>query len=153
MSLTIEEFDIKELTARPLGGKLIHGLKTVNFYYGDHKRVPNVRVKGIMKVTKGKFRHMLKIDLNEESEEFFKSVEDQLRILAGGYLIKKPWDFKFPSREYGPFRVIHCKIYSSCQLVNLKLGELFRGYCEMKPYHTFSGKTKGITLVANKIVR
>ena len=67
-----------------------------------------------MKVTKGKFGCMLEIDLNEETEEFFKSLEDQLRILPGSYLNEKPLDFKFPSREYGPFRVIHCKIYSSC---------------------------------------
>ena len=95
----------------------------------------------------------MEIDLNEESEEFFNSLDNQLRILAGSYLNEKPWDFKFASREYGPFRVIHCKIYSSCQLVNMKVGESFRGYCEMRPYHAFSGKTKRITLAANKIVR
>ena len=56
MSLMIEEFDINELRARPLGGKLLYGMKTVNFYYGDdHRRVPNIRVKGRMKVVKGKF--------------------------------------------------------------------------------------------------
>ena len=56
MSLMIEEFDINELRARPLGGKLLHGMKTVNFYYrDDHKRVPNIRVYGGMKVVKGKF--------------------------------------------------------------------------------------------------
>ena len=152
MALTIEEFDINELTARPLGGKLVHGMKTINFYYRDHKRVPNVRVKGRMKVTKGKFGCMLEIDLNKESEEFFKSLEDQLRILAGSYFNEKPWDFKFTSREYGPFCIIHCKIYSSCQLVSVKVGESFLGYCEMRPYHAFFGKTKGITLITNKIV-
>ena len=48
--------DINELRARPLGGKLLHGIKTVNFYYGDdHKRVPNIRIFGGMKVVKGKF--------------------------------------------------------------------------------------------------
>ena len=42
----IEEFDINELRTRPLlVGKLLHGMKAVNFYYGDdHKRVPNIRV-------------------------------------------------------------------------------------------------------------
>ena len=56
MSLMIEEFDINELRARPLGGKLLHGMKTINFYYGDdHPRVPNIGVYGRMKVTKGKF--------------------------------------------------------------------------------------------------
>ena len=131
MSLMIKEFDI----------------------IGDRKRVPDVQVKRRMKVTKGKFGCMMEINLNEESEEFFNSLDNQIRILAGSYLNEKPWDFKFPSREYGPFRVIHCRIYSSCQLVNMKVGESFRGYCEMRPYHAFSGKTKGITLAANKIVR
>ena len=43
MSLMIEEFDINELRAGPLGGKLLHGMKTVNFYYGDdQKRVPDI---------------------------------------------------------------------------------------------------------------
>ena len=106
-----------------------------------------------MKVTKGKFGRTLEIDLNEESEEFFKLLEDHLRILAGSYLNEKPWDFKFPSREYGPFHVIHCKTYSSCQLVNVKVGESFFGYCEMRLYNAFSGKTKGITLITNKIVQ
>ena len=76
--LTIEEFEISELTAGPLGGKLVHGMRTVNFYYSDGcKRVPNIQVKGRIRVTKGKFSCMLEIDLNEESEEFFKSLEDQ----------------------------------------------------------------------------
>ena len=154
MSLIIEEFDINELRARLLGGKLLHGMKTVNFYYGDdHKRVPNIQVKRRMKVTKGKFGQFLELDLNEESEEFFKSLEDQLRILAGSYLNEKPWDFKFPSREYSPFSVIHRKIYSSCQLVNVKVGESFHSYCEMRQYQAFCGKTKGITLVTSKIVQ
>ena len=89
--------NINKLSARPLGGKLVHEMKTVNFYYGDHKRVPNIQVKGRMRVTKGKFGHVLEIDLIEESEEFFKLLEDQLRILAGSYLNEKPWNFKFSS--------------------------------------------------------
>ena len=54
MSLTIKEFDINELRAGL--GKPLHGIKTVNFYYGDdRRRVPNIRVYGRMKVAKGKF--------------------------------------------------------------------------------------------------
>ena len=34
----IEQFDINELRARPLGGKLLLGMKTVNFYHGDDKK-------------------------------------------------------------------------------------------------------------------
>ena len=106
-----------------------------------------------MKVVQGKFSRFLELDLNKKSEEFFKSLEEALRRLAGGYLNEKPWDFKFHSRKYGPFRVFHCKSYSSCQLVNVKVGESFHGYCEMRPYYAFCGKTKGITLIANKIVQ
>ena len=95
-----------------------------------------------MKVTKGKFGRFLEIDLNKESEEFFKFLEDTLRILAGSYLNEKPWNFKFHSREYGPFHVIHCKIYSSCQLVDVKVGELLLSYCEMKPYHASAAKPR-----------
>ena len=163
MSLMIKEFDIDELRAEPwgravtpgpLGGKLLHQMKTVNFYCREHKgRVPNIRVYGRMELKQGKFGPFLELDLNEESEEFFKSLEETLRRLAGGCLNEKPWNLKFPIVEYGPFYSIHCKVYSSCQLVNMKVGESFRSYCEMRPYHAFCGKTKRITLVANKIVQ
>ena len=150
----VEEFDINELRASPLGGKLLHGMKTINFYYGnDHCRVPNIRVYGGMKLVKGKFGRFLEIDLKEESEKFFKSLEEALRRLAGGCLNEKPWNLKFPIIEYGPFYSVRCKVYSSCQMVNVKVGESFRGYCEMRPYHAFCGKTNVITLIANKIVR
>ena len=76
MSLMIEEFDIDELRAGPLGGKLFHGMKTVNFYHDDdHKRVLNIRVYGGMKVVKGKFGPFLELDLNEQSEEFFNPIQ------------------------------------------------------------------------------
>ena len=150
----IEEFDINELRAGPLDGKLLHGMKTINFYYGnDHKRVPNIRVYGGMKVVNGKFGRFLEVDLKEESKDFFKSLGDALKSLAGSYLEEKPWNLKFPIIEYGPFYSIHCKVYSSWQLVNVRVGESFHSYCEMRLYHAFSGKTKGITLIANKIVQ
>ena len=154
MSLMIEEFDINELRTGPLGGKLLHGMKTVNFYYGnDHRRVPYICVYGRMKVVKGKFSRFLEIDLKEESEKFFKSLEEALRRLAGGCLNEKPWNLKLPIIEYGPFYSVCSNIYSNCQMVNVKVGKSFHSYCEMRPYHTFCGKTKGITLVSNKIVR
>ena len=37
------------------------------------------------------------------------------------------------------------------KMANLKVGEYFRGYCEIRPYHAFSGKTKGITFTLNKV--
>ena len=85
MSLTIEKFDINELRAG-LGKPLHKGMKTINFYYGDdHRRVPNIRAYGGMKVRQDKFGKFLELDLkDEESEEFFKLLGEQLWILAGG---------------------------------------------------------------------
>ena len=61
----IEEFDINELRAET--GKSIHGTKIVNFYYGDesqvHRKVPNIRAYGGMKVVKGKFGNYFELDL------------------------------------------------------------------------------------------
>ena len=61
-------------------------MRIINFYYGnDHHRVPNIRVYGRMKVIKGKFGKFFELDIkDDESEEFFKSLGEQLRILAGG---------------------------------------------------------------------
>ena len=99
-----------------------------------------------MRVVKSKFRNYFEVDLNDnETEEFFKHLRVQLKILAGAYLNEKPWNLKSPIVEYGAFYSIHCKIYSNSKLNGLKVGEYFRGYCEVRPYHAFSGK-KGITV-------
>ena len=155
MALTVEEFDINKLRAGPLGGKLLHGMKTANFYYGDdlHK-VPNIRVYGGMNVRKGKFEKFFELDLkDDEIEEFFKSLEETILRIVGGCLSEKPWNLKSPLIEYVPYYTIHCKIYASSKLNNLKVGEYFRGYCEIRPYHAFCGKTKGITLILDKVLR
>ena len=151
MLLTIEEFDINKLRAKT--GKSIHGMKIVNFYYGDnHSKVPNIRAYGGMKVVKGKCGNYFELDLkDDETEEFFKHLGEQLKILAGAYLDEKPWNLKSPIIEYGMFYSVHCKIYSN--LSNLKVGEYFRGYCEIRPYHAFSGKTTRITFALNKVLR
>ena len=150
MSLTIEEFDINELKARI--GKSIHGMKIVNFYYGD--KVPNIRAYGRMHVMKGKFGNYFELDLkDDETEEFFKHLGEQLKILAGAYLNEKPWNLKSPVVEYGVFYSVRCKIHSNSKLNGLKVGEYFRGYCEIRPYHALSGKTKGITFTLNKVLR
>ena len=127
-------------------------MRFVNFYYGDDlHRVPNIKAYGGMRVVKGKFGQFFELDLkDEETEEFFKSLEEQLKMLPGNCLDEKPWNLKSPIIEYGPYYSVHCKIYSSSKLNNLKVGEHFRGYCEIRPYHTFCGKTKGITLAVNK---
>ena len=58
MPLTIEEFDINELRVgleNPL-----HGMRLVNFYYGDdRRRVPNIQVYGGMEIRQGKIWSIL----------------------------------------------------------------------------------------------
>ena len=107
-----------------------------------------------MHVMKGKFRNYFELDIkDDETEKFFKHLGEQLKILAGAYLDEKSWNLKSPTVEYGVFYSIHCKIHSNSKLNGLKVGEYFRGYCEMRPYHAFSGKTKGITFALNKVLR
>ena len=154
MSLTIKEFDINELRAGL--GKPLHGTRLVNSYYGDdHRRVPNIRVYRGMNVRKGKFGKFFELDIkDDESEEFFKSLREQLRILAGGCLDEKPWNLKSPIIEYGPYYSVHCKIYSKFTTGQLEGRRIFfHGYCEIRPYHAFCGKAKGITLAVNKVLR
>ena len=69
MAQTIEEFKINELKARI--GKSIHGMKIVNFYFGD--KVPNIRAYGGMRVVKGKFGNYFELDLKDnDTEKFLK---------------------------------------------------------------------------------
>ena len=148
MALTIKEFEINELKATI--GKSIDGMKIINFYYGD--KVPNIRAYGGMRVVKGKFRNYFELDLkDDDTEKFFKILGEQLQSLAGAYLNEKPWNLKSPIVEYVIFYSVHCKIPKNFN--KLKVGEYFRGYCEIRPYHTFSGKTKGITFTLNKVLR
>ena len=96
----------------------------------------------------------IELDLkDDETEKFFKIFGEQLQSLAGAYLDKKPWNLKSPIVEYGVFYSVHCKIHSSSKLNRLKVGEYLRGYCEVRPYHAFSGKTKRITFTLNKVIR
>ena len=69
-------------------------MKIVNFYYDDDRRkVPNIRVYGGMKVVKGKFGKFFELDIkDDETEEFFKSLVEQLRMLAGICLDEKLWN-------------------------------------------------------------
>ena len=122
-------------------------------YYGDDfRKVPNIRAYEGMRVVKGKFGNYFELDLkDDDTEKFFKILGEQLQSLAGAYLDEKPWNLKSPIAEYGVFYSFHCKIHSSSKLNGLKVGEYFRGYCEIRPYHAFSGKTKGITFTLNKV--
>ena len=104
MVLTIKEFKIYELKARI--GKSIHGMKIINFYYGD--KVPNIRVYGAMHVMKGKFGNYFELDLkDDETEKFFKILGEQLQSFAGAYLDEKPWNLKSPTVEYRVFFFIY----------------------------------------------
>ena len=149
MSLTIEEFDINELSAKT--GKPLHGMKITNFYYGDDfGKVPNIRAYGGMHVMKGKFGNYFELDIKgDETDEFFKSLGEQLKTLAGAYLDEKPWNLKSPIIEYGIFYSCHCKIHLNSKLNGLKVGEYFRGYCEVRPYNAFYG----ITFALNKVLQ
>ena len=109
MALTIEEFKINKLKARI--GKSIHGMKIVNFYYGDDfRKVPNIRAYGGMHVMKGKFGNYFELDIKgDDTEKFFK-LGERLQSLAGAYLDEKPWNLKSPIVEYGIFKSVHCKV-------------------------------------------
>ena len=150
MALTIEEFKINKLKARI--GKSIHGMKIVNFYYGDDfRKVPNIRAYGGMHVMKGKFENYFELDIKgDDTEKFFK-LGEWLQSLAGAYLDEKPWNLKSPIVEYGIFKSIHSKVTKNFS--ELKVGEYFRGCCEIRPYHAFSGKTKGITFALDEVIR
>ena len=149
MALTIKEFKINELRAKI--GKPLHGMKIANLYYGDgFRKVPNIRAYGGMRVVKGKFGDYFELDLKyDDTEKFFKILGEQLQSLAGAYLNEKPWNLKSPVVEYSIFYSIRCKIPKNFN--ELKVGEYFRGYCEIRPNHAFSGKTKGITFALNKV--
>ena len=118
-------------------------MKIVNFYYGDnhHRKVPNIRAYGGMRVVKCKFGNYFELDIkDDETEKFFKHLGKQLKVLAGAYLDEKPWNLKSPIIEYGIFYSVRCKTNSSSKLNGTKVGEHFRGYCEIRPYHAFCGK-------------
>ena len=103
-----------------------------------------------MRVVKDKFGNYFELDLkDDDTEKFFKILGEQLQFLAGAYLNEKPWNLKSPIVEYSIFHSICCKILKNFN--ELKLGEYFRGYCEIRPYHTFLGKTKGITFTLKKV--
>ena len=118
----------------------------------------NIRAYGGMHVMKSKFGNYFELDLKDnDTEKFLNILGEQLQSLAGAYLNEKPWNLKSPIVEYSLFYSIHCKIPRNFN--ELKVREYFRDYCEIRPHHTFSGKTtagrgvaKGITFTLNKVL-
>ena len=150
MGLKIEEFDVNYITA--VKGKSVNGLKFANFRYKNADKFPRIIVYGGMKVVKGKFGNYFELDIkDDETEEFFKSLEETLLRVGGGRLGEKPWNIKPPLINYGGFYTAKCKIYPNSQMGNLKVGRYERGYCEITPYSAFNGKHNGVTIIVNKV--
>ena len=135
-------------------------MKIANFYYGDDfRKVPNIRAYGGMRVVKSKLENYFELDIkDDDTEHFFKILGEQLQSLARAYCNEKPWNLKSPYIECGTFYSVHCKIPKNFN--RSKVGEYFPGYCEVRPYHTFSNKTtaewgiaKEITFTLNKVIR
>ena len=105
------------------------------------EKFANVKAYGGMRVVKGKFGNYFELDLKDDDiEKFLKILGEQIQSLAGAYLYEKPWNLKSPIVEYGISYSIRCKIPKNFN--ELKVEEYFRGYCEVRPYHAFSGKRK-----------
>ena len=95
MTLKIEEFDINYITA--VGGKSVNGLKFANFRYKSADTFPRIIVYGGMRVEQGKFGNYFELDIkDDETEKFFKSLEETLLRVGGGHLGEKPWNIKSP---------------------------------------------------------
>ena len=95
MALKIEGFDVNHITA--IGRKAVNGLKFANFRYKNSDKFPRIIVYGGMRVKKGKFGNYFELDIkDDETEEFFKSLEEILLRAGGGCLGEKPWNIKSP---------------------------------------------------------
>ena len=106
-----------------------------------------------MRVEQGKFGNYFELDIkNDNTEEFFKSLEETLLRAGGGCFGEKPWNIKSPLINYGGFYTVRCKIYPNSCLGNLKVGRYERGYCEITSYRAFIGKhINGVTIIVNKV--
>ena len=95
MALKIKEFDVNYITA--VKGKSVNGLKFANFRYKNAVKFPRITVYGGMRVEKGKLGNYFELDIkDDETEEFFKSLEETLLRVGGGCLGEKPWNIKSP---------------------------------------------------------
>ena len=105
-----------------------------------------------MRVEQEKFVNYFQLDIkDDETEEFFKSLEETLLRVRGGRLGEKPWNIKLPLINYGGSYTVRCKIYPNSCLGNLKVGRYEHGYCEITPKKEFIGKHNGVTIIINKV--
>ena len=105
-----------------------------------------------MRVKKWKFGNYFELDIkDDETEEFFKSLEETLLRAGEGCLGEKPWNIKSPLINYDGACTVRCKIYPNSRLGNLKVGRYECGYCEITPYRAFIGKSNGVTIIVNKV--
>ena len=150
MALKIKEFDVNYITA--VKGKSVNGFKFANFRYKYADKFPRIIVYGGMKVVKGKFGNYFELDIkDDETEKFYKSLQETLLRVGGGRLGEKPWHIKSPVINYGGLYSVRCKVYPNSQMGNLKVGRYERGYCEITPYRAFIGKNNGVTIMINKV--
>ena len=150
MALKIKQFDVNYITV--VEGKSVNGLKFANFRYKNADKFPRIIVYGGMKVVKRKFRNYFELDIkDDETEKFFKSLEETLFRVSGGRLGEKPWHIKSPVINYGGFYSVRCKMYPNSEMGNLKVGRYERGYCEITPYRAFIGTHNGVMIIVNKV--
>ena len=168
MALKIEEFNVNYITA--VKGKSVNRLKFANFKYKNsdvqsagsahgprgagiscHK-FPRIIIYGGMRVEKGKFGKYFELDIkDDETEEFFKSLEETLLRVSGGCLGEKPWNIKSPLINYSGSYIVRCKVYPNSLLGNLKVKRHECSYCEITPYRAFIGKQNGLMVIINKV--
>ena len=103
-------------------------------------------------MVQGKFENYLELDIKDDkTEEFFKSLEENLLRVGGGCLGEKPWNIKSPLINYSGAYTVRCKIYPNSCMGNLKVGRYECGYCKITPYRAFIGKQNGVTIIVNKV--
>ena len=170
----IENFDISDsFISEPYLST--YGLTLAKFVSLEtYKSLPPIRIDGDLKVfvnkNSDKKSFSLAISVDESNEKFFKKLEHSLSQLTSSALpLMKPEDFKL-IKESKNYRNVYCKIYTypsgtpKCYYSELVSGkrrskpledsafEKFKGNCIVRIIHTFSGKTKGISICADEIM-
>ena len=169
--LMIENFDVSDLfISEPYLNT--YGLTLAKFVSLEtRKSLPSVRIDEDHKVfiNKGKSFSLATL-VDESNKEFFKKLEHSLSQLASTALpCTKREDFKL-IKESKNYCNVYCKIYMypsgtpKCLYSELVSGkcrvkpledaafEKFKGSCIVRIIHTFSGKTKGITICTDEII-